>query len=48
MVVSRWLVIPMAAIWSARTRASSNAVVIWDPTDDKIAFGSCSTQPGLG
>ena len=46
-VVSRWLVRPMAAIRSAFTPASSKASVTCEPTEPIRASGSCSTQPEL-
>ena len=48
MVVSRWLVIPTAAMCSAETPSwliASAATLIWE---DQICVGSCSTQPGFG
>jgi len=47
-VVSRWLVIPTAAMSAARTRASASATVAACPTVAQISSGSCSTQPGCG
>ena len=47
-VVSRWLVMPMAAISAGLTplrRTASCRLVIWE---SRISRGSCSTQPGLG
>ena len=48
MVVSRWLVMPIAAIPSAETPAVSRtflATVIWV---FQMSSGLCSTQPGMG
>lgn len=47
-VVSRWLVMPMAAICPADTPAMamhSAATASWE---DQISLGLCSTQPGWG
>ena len=47
-VVSLWLVIPIAAMSSfpnLRAETASCATPIWL---DQISIGSCSTQPGLG
>ncbi|EWS52564.1 hypothetical protein X551_04650 [Methylibium sp. T29] len=47
-VVSRWLVIPMAAMSDAVNPAwasASRAVASWV---SQISIGSCSTQPGCG
>ena len=48
MVVSRWLVMPMAAISSEvmpQLASASASVELWLA---QICRGSCSTQPGLG
>ena len=48
MVVSRWFVMPIAAISSAEAPIfciASCATKYWV---DQISFASCSTQPGLG
>ncbi len=47
-VVSRWLVIPIAAISLPVTRASASARRAASPTVAQISSGSCSTQPGCG
>ena len=47
-VVSRWLVIPMAATSSGDTPAWARASVSTEYWLDQISMGSCSTQPGLG
>ena len=47
-VVSRWLVMPMAAICSAPTPAMAMHSVATDSWEDQISLGLCSTQPGLG
>jgi hypothetical protein len=44
--VSRWLVMPMAAMLAGATPAS--AVRSAPVTEAQIASGSCSTQPGCG
>ena len=48
MVVSRWLVMPMAATCRGFTpsfSSTSRATPLWVP---QISMGSCSTQPGRG
>src|SRR5690606_36843384 len=47
-VVSRWLVIPMAAIWSARTSLFTRASIMTEDWLVQISFASCSTQPCWG
>ena len=47
-VVSRWFVMPMAAISVPSTRASDNAERTERSTVDQISSASCSTQPGCG
>ena len=47
-VVSRWLVMPMAATSPAESLASRNARLAVFNWVFQIASGSCSTQPGLG
>ena len=48
-VVSRcWLVMPMAATSRPSIRAASMACPSAVTTDDQMASGSCSTQPGSG
>ena len=48
MVVSRWLVIPIAAMFSPLMSMEVMASAITDAWDDQISIGLCSTQPGLG
>ena len=48
MVVSRWLVMPIAAIWDASTPSLALASLITASWLAQISVGSCSTQPGLG
>ena len=45
-VVSRWFVMPMAAIVDAAIPAS--AACSAEVTDAQMSAGSCSTQPGCG
>ena len=45
--VSRWLVMPMAAIGAARRRPCASAERA-AATEAQISSGSCSTQPGCG
>src|SRR5450432_208004 len=48
MVVSRWFVIPMAAISETAApifKRASDATLAWE---DQISRGSCSTHPGWG
>ena len=47
-VVSRWLVIPTAAMSAPVTRASAIARRAASPMVVQISSGSCSTQPGCG
>src|SRR5512138_3618298 len=47
-VVSRWFVIPIAAIFSGVIAAFTTASVATEICDDQISKGSCSTQPGCG
>ena len=47
-VVSRWLVMPMAARSEASIRASASAVRITVAARSAISTGSCSTHPGRG
>ncbi len=47
-VVSRWLVIPMAARSLAPRPARCSALATHDWTLSQISAGSCSTQPGRG
>jgi hypothetical protein len=46
--VSRWLVMPIAAIPAAPTLLVSIASRAVATTSRQISSGSCSTQPGLG
>ena len=48
MVVSRWLVMPSAAMSSAESDASAIARRATSNCEDQIASGSCSTTPGRG
>ena len=48
MVVSRWLVMPMAASSSGATPVWARASVSTEYWLDQISMGSCSTQPGWG
>ena len=48
MVVSRWLVMPMAAISSGSMPVWATASVRTEYWLDQISMGSCSTQPGWG
>ena len=48
MVVSRWLVMPMAASSSGETPVWASTSVRTEYWVDQISMGSCSTQPGLG
>ena len=47
-VVSRWLVIPIAAIRSGASWAAASARRTTPSVVCQIASGSCSTQPGCG
>ena len=47
-VVSRWFVIPIAAISSAVTLILDIASTATPSCVDQISFASCSTQPGCG
>ena len=48
MVVSRWLVMPMAAIDAPFNPACVTASAATPACVDQISCGSCSTQPGCG
>ena len=48
MVVSRWLVMPMAAMFMPLMPIWEMACAITAASDDQISIGSCSTQPGWG
>ena len=48
MVVSRWLVMPMAAMLAAVAPMLSMAFLATSSCVSKISLASCSTQPGLG
>ena len=48
MVVSRWLVIPMAAISWGCTPDWATTSIITAYWLDQISIGSCSTQPSWG
>ena len=48
MVVSRWLVMPMAAMSLASTPLRATTSIITPYWLDQISMGSCSTQPSLG
>ena len=48
MVVSRWLVIPIAAMLSPLISMEVMASAMTEACDDQISIGLCSTQPGLG
>ena len=48
MVVSRWLVMPMAATSAGEMPVCAITSVSTDDWLDQISMGSCSTQPGLG
>ncbi len=47
-VVSRWFVMPMAAMSSGAVRVSASTWRAAASCDDQIASGSCETQPGCG
>jgi len=47
-VVSRWFVMPIAAMSAALTLAFVNASAATPACDDQMSRGSCSTQPGFG
>jgi len=47
-VVSRWLVMPIAAICSGMTAARASAASITSRVRCQISRGSCSTQPACG
>ena len=47
-VVSRWLVTPMAAMFSAESDALASASRATASWLSQIASGSCSTKPGPG
>ena len=47
-VVSRWLVIPMAAMSVGLRPLRSKASAMASSSVERISMGSCSTQPGLG
>jgi hypothetical protein len=46
--VSRWLVMPIAAMSPAASPAFSSAVFTVDTTVAQMSSGSCSTQPDAG
>ena len=46
--VSRWFVMPMAAIWSPSICAASMTPFAASNCVFQISSGSCSTQPGFG
>src|SRR5690606_11494773 len=48
MVVSLWLVIPIAAIWLGLRLFLLRASVTTETWEVHISIGSCSTQPALG
>ena len=48
MVVSRWLVMPMAAMSSPPMPILEIASAITAASEAQISMGSCSTQPGWG
>ena len=48
MVVSRWLVMPMAAISDGSTPDRAMASIITPYWVDQISMASCSTQPSRG
>ena len=48
MVVSRWLVMPMASMSEDLTPAAAIASLMTPDWLDQMPFGSCSTQPGSG
>ena len=48
MVVSRWLVMPIAAISPGESFARLSAVRIDQITESQMSSGSCSTQPLRG
>ena len=48
MVVSRWLVMPMAAMSAASTPDWAMTSIITAYWEDQISMASCSTQPSLG
>ena len=48
MVVSRWLVMPMAAIFLPLMPIEVMASAITAASEDHISIGLCSTQPGFG
>ena len=47
-VVSRWLVMPTAAMSRPAMRAFAITACSTPDCDAQISIGSCSTQPGLG
>ena len=47
-VVSRWLVMPIAAMLSAVTPSFAIASIATPYWEDQISIASCSTQPGCG
>lgn len=47
-VVSRWFVMPMAAMSAPVTPAEASAAITACSTDAQISRGSCSTHPGWG
>ena len=48
MVVSRWLVMPMAAISAGFTPDWAMTSIITPYWEDQISMGSCSTHPSRG
>ena len=48
MVVSRWLVMPMAAMSAGDTPVLAMTSIITAYWEDQISMGSCSTQPSRG
>ena len=47
-VVSRWFVIPIAAISAGARSVSAIASRTTPSTESQISSGSCSTRPGAG
>ena len=48
MVVSRWLVMPMAATSAGETPVLASTSIMTAYWEDQISMGSCSTQPSRG
>ena len=48
MVVSRWLVMPMAAMSAGAAPDWAITSIITPYWEDQISMGSCSTQPAFG